>query len=167
MGEPRPAARSSATELAHAKALIEKQDFKPAIALFESLLVSDLPVDLASEVQTNLAAALCTIAQGEGVPHDLALTQLEQARVLLSEALLHYQPMTAPREWASARANLALVYLARHRLSGSDNDVLQAHMALDGTEPALLKIDDVDTIGWIQAIRDYLLDMRERRSKRR
>ena len=167
MGEPRQTERGAAAELAHAKALIEKQDFKSAIALFEDLLGSGLPIDLASEVQTNLAAALCTVAQSDDIPEATAMTQLEQARVLLAQALLHYQPMTAPREWASARANLALVYLARHRLSGSHNDVLQAHMALDGTEQALRKVDDVNLTGWIEAIRDYLLDMRDRRSRRR
>lgn len=154
-------------ELARARALVEAGDHSAAIPLFETALKSDLPAQLHGEVATNLAAALCTVAQSGDLPHDMALAQLDRARVLLSEALLHYDPMHAPLGWASARANLALVYLSRHGLTESHNDILQAHLSLDGTEEALHRAGDVELLGWVKAVRDHLLDLRDRRSRRR
>lgn len=165
--EPGALRPGAVVELAHAKSLVEQGDFGSAIPLFEFALKADLPADLHGEVATNLAAALCMVAQSGALPQDAALAQLDRARVLLSEAMLQYDPLGKPIGWASARTNLALVYLARHRLTESHNDLLQAHLALDGTEEALHRASDVEMRGWVKAVRDHLLDLRDRRSSRR
>lgn len=154
-------------ELAQARTLVEQGDLSAAIPLFEIALKSDLPAELHGEVRTNLAAALCTVVQSGGMPSDVALTQLDRARVLLSEGLLHHDPIDSPIGWALARANLALVYLVRHGLTDSHNDILQAHLALDGTEEALSRAKDLELLGWIKAVRDHLLDLRDRRNRHR
>lgn len=154
-------------ELARARTLVEQGDFSSAIPLFETAIKSDLPAELIGEVKTNLAAALCTVARSGSLPHDNALAELDRARVLIAEALLQYDPLGTPAGWASARANLALIYLARHHLTESHSDILQAHLALDGAEEALHRAADTELLGWVKAVRDHLLDLRDRRSRRR
>lgn len=153
--------------LARAQTLIEGRDFESAVELYDHVLDADLKADLRSEVQTNLAAALCTLAQDEQLSERAALDQLDRARNLLAEALQHRQRKTAPRDWASTRANLALVHMARHRVAGSEHDILSAHLALDGTEEALRRHGELELLGWVSAIRDHLLELRDRRGRRR
>lgn len=161
----RPVVDDAATRLARARAMIEQRDFASAATDFEVALEQDLPADLRNEVQTNLAAALCVLARTETAQR--AIVQLDRARLLLIETLQYHDPLKAPRDWSSARANLALVYLARYAHTDSNNDILHAHLALDGTEDALGRVADTELLGWIKAIRDHLLDMRDRRSQRR
>lgn len=167
VGNLRPVDDDPASELAHARAMIGSQDFASAAEAFERALKADLSADLRCEVQSNLAAALCALAQDARVDRNTALAYLDRARLLLVATLQHLDPLAAPREWASARANLALVYLGRQRLSDSNNDVLLAHLALDGTEDALSRVNDVELLGWIKAIRDHLTDVKDRRGRRR
>lgn len=167
MNESRSAGESIAATLARARALIEKQDFDSAVQVYTVLLETNLPSDLRSEVETNLAAALCTLAQGPHAPKNTALSQLDRARGLLAAALRHRRRTTAPREWAASRANLALVHMARYEVTRNENDVLSAHLALDGTEDALGRAGEGELVGWVAAIRDHLLDLRERRARRR
>ncbi|WP_332691593.1 hypothetical protein [Devosia sp.] len=167
VSESRSADESIAATLARARVLIEKQNFDSAIQLYTALLEAHLPSDLRSEVETNLAAALCTLAQGPHAPKNTALGQLDRARELLNAALRHRRRTTAPREWAASRANLALVHMARYEVTRNENDVLSAHLALDGTEDALDRAGEGELLDWVAAIRDHLLDLRDRRARRR
>lgn len=167
LSESRSARESAAATLARARALIEKQDFDPAVRLYTALLDANLSSDLRSEVETNLAAALCTLAQRPDTPKSTALDQLDRARALLNAALKHRRRTTAPREWAASRANLALVHMARYVVTRNDNDVLSAHLALDGTEDVLERAGEDELVGWVSAIRDHLLELRDRRAGRR
>lgn len=167
VSKSRAAGETVAAKLARAKTLIEKRDFDAAVRLYTDLLQTDLPADLRSEVETNLAVALCTLAQLPDVSKDRALSQLDQARELLKAALKYRRKTTAPLDWASCRANLALVYMARYGVTRNENDVLAAHLALDGTEEVLKQRGETDLVGWVSAIRDHLLELRDRRARRR
>jgi hypothetical protein len=167
MIEPKPTGRGVQDALARARTLIEQQNFSSAAHLYEQLLDDELEPVLRSEVQTNLAAALCTLAQSKPVSDNTIVDQLDRARDLLMAALQQRQQGQAPREWAASRANLALVYMARHRATRNENDILSAHMALDGTEDALRRAEAPDLLEWVRAIRDHLLELRERRARRR
>ncbi|WEK05208.1 MAG: hypothetical protein P0Y65_02825 [Candidatus Devosia phytovorans] len=158
---------ATTARLADARALIEQQDFAAAIALLDSLLEAGLPQPVHVEIQTNLAAALVMLARRKDTDASVARSQLDRARLLLIEALQHYSPLDSASNWASARANLALAYLARDHLVTSDTDILQAHLALDGTEEALTRIGDIAMLEWIRQIRDHLLDLRDRRARPR
>jgi hypothetical protein len=153
--------------LDRARSLIEQQDFGSAAQLYDELLAADLEPDLRSEVQTNLAAALCTLAQRKPVSDSTIVDQLDRARGLLTAALQQRQQTQTPREWAASRANLALVYMARHRATRNENDILSAHMALDGVEDALRRAEALDLLDWVKSIRDHMLELRERRARRR
>lgn len=155
----------AAARLARARSMIDREDYRSALPLFESVLEQDLEPDLRREVQTNLAAALCVLARDDAP--EQAMVRLERARLLLIDTLQHHDPLKTPRDWGSARANLALVYLARYRHTDSHNDILHAHLALDGTEDALRRVAETEMLGWIKAIRDHLLDLRDRRGQRR
>lgn len=165
--EPRSADKGVIAALTRARTLIDGEDFAGAATLYGKVLDGELQPDLRSEVQTNLAAALCTLAQQKHWPPTEALNQLDRARDLLTAALQHRQRATAPRDWVSSRANLALVHMARHDVAGNEHDILSAHMALDGAEDALGRHGDAELIGWIKAIRDHLLELRDRRGRRR
>ena len=165
--EPTSVGEGVFAALARAKTLIEGQNFDSAIELYDEVLDADLQPALRSEVQTNLAAALCTLAQRQHVLESTALAQLDRARGLLVAALQYRQPTTAPRDWASSRANLALVHMARYRVAANEHDILSAHLALDGTEDALRRSGEAELLGWIKAIRDHLLEMRDRRRRKR
>lgn len=165
--ESRTGSESAGDMLARAKDLIEEQNFDAAVSLYGDLLDTDLQPDLLSEVQTNLAAALCTLVQRGRLSGNAALDLLDRARDLLTAALQYRQRATMPRDWVSTRANLALVHMTRHGITGNEHDILAAHMALDGTEEALGRHGDVELSGWIKAIRDHLLELRDRRARRR
>ena len=163
--EPRQADESVFTTLGRAKAFIEGRDFDSAALLYFQLLDADLAAPLRGEVLTNLGAALCILARGQ--TGAAAQTQLDQARDLLVKALPCRQQAQAPAAWATTRANLALVHLARYELTGNSDELLSAHLALDGIEPALRNTDETGLRDWVAAVRDQLLELRERRSKRR
>src|SRR5690606_22696004 len=134
--------------LTRAKTLVEDQDGESATIIYTDLLQTDLTPMLRSKVQTNLAAALCLLAQAH-IESETALCQLEQARDLLQAALQHRRLTNGPEDWAATRANLAVVHLARHKATGNESDILCAHLALDGIEPALHQTDDPDLLHWI------------------
>ena len=165
MIEPRSADESVFATLARAKALIEGRDLDSAALLYFELLDAQLTAPLRGEVQTNLAAALCLLARGQR--DAAALARLDQARDLLVSALPHRQRSEAPAAWATTRANLALVHLARYETTGNSNELLSAHLALDGIEQALRETEETALRDWVSAIRDQLLELRERRGKRR
>jgi hypothetical protein len=165
MIEPRPADESIFTTLSRAKDLIESRDFDSAALVYFQLLDSDLTTPLRGEVLTNLGAALCVQARAMRGP--AALARLDQARDMLVRALPCRQRAQAPAAWATTRANLALVHLARHDATGNSEELLSAHLALDGIEQALRHTDETALRDWVAAIRDQLLELQERRSKRR
>lgn len=162
--DPRPLDGDIHDALHRAKLLIERQDFEPAAALYAQLLDTDLTISLRAEIQTNLAAALCMLARATAAA-ELALALLERAHALLVEALRYRDPSTEPDGWVSTRANLAVVHLARYRATGDSRDILSAHLALDGVEAALTGADDPALRDWVTAIRDHLVDLRDRRGE--
>lgn len=164
-GDMRAFADDAAARLARARWMIEQDDFASAETELEAVLEQDLEPELRQEVQANLAATLCVLARDSA--SEQAMVRLDRARLLLIETLQHQDPLKEPRAWASARANMALVYLARYVHTDSHNDILQAHLALDGTEEALNRNHETELLEWIRTIRDHLLDLRDRRSKRR
>ncbi|MGB3339684.1 MAG: hypothetical protein WBA73_21085 [Devosia sp.] len=165
MIEPRSAGEDVVDTLTRAKNLIESRDYDSAALLLFQVLDRDLAAPLRGEVLTNLGAALCMSARGQ--QGEDALTRLEEARNLLAKALTHRSRSQAPAAWATTRANLALVHLTRYETTGNMDDLLSAHLALDGTEPALRSTDDTALRDWINAIRDQLVELRDRRSFRR
>lgn len=167
MAEASHASWRVASQLAHAKALIERQDFEAAASVYQDILVADLADDLRLEARTNLAAALCAMAQDERVTATRAVAYLDQARSLQIEVLKAWRPEQYPRDWVSGRANLALIHLARYRITRDEQDVLLAHLALDGIGQILERIEDPDMQNWVGSIRNYLLELRDRRTNRR
>jgi hypothetical protein len=165
MIEPRSAAEDVLDTLTRAKALIERGDFDSAAALFFQALEGDLAAPLRGEVLTNLGAALCMSARDQQGQDTASL--LEQARDLLAEALTYRSRSQAPVAWATTRANLALVHLTRYEATSNKDDLLSAHLALDGTESVLRPAEDAALRDWINAIRDQLTELRERRGFRR
>lgn len=165
MIEPRPADESVLDTLTRAKALIEHRDFDAAALLYLDALDTELTPALRGEVLTNLGAALCMSSRGQA--GEAALARLEQARSLLVDALPLRSPSNAPEAWATTRANLALVHLARYENTGNHHELLSAHLALDGTEPTLRSRKVPELTDWISAIRDQLVELQDRRSRSR
>lgn len=164
--DPRPVDGDIHEALHRAKLLIQRQDYQSAADLYALLLQAELAASLRAEIQTNLAAALCMLARAHHQA-ETTLALLERAHGLLVEALRHRHPATEPDGWVATRANLAVVHLARHQASGDRSDILAAHLALDGLEAALARADDPTLRDWITAIRDHLVELRDRRSSRR
>ena len=156
--EPRSADESIFTTLARTRALIEGRAFEAAAGIYRSLLEAELAAPLRGEILTNLGAALCLMARGAEGP---------AARALLDEALPCRQRRQAPAAWAITRANLALVHLARYEATGESGELLSAHLALDGVDKALRRSGETALQDWVAAIRDDLLELRDRRGKRR
>lgn len=165
MIERRSEDHSVDSTLSIAMALIEARDFHAAIGLYSELLDTDLAGPVRGEVLTNYATALCLLAEAQPGPE--ALTQLDKARELLIAALPYRQRREAPVGWATTRANLALVYLTRYRASDESEELLAAHLALDGIEEALRNEKQTGLREWVTAIRDQLVDLRERRNAKR
>lgn len=165
MVEPRSADEGVFATLSRAKALVEARDYDSAISQFFQILDHDLDAPLRGEVLTNLGAALCLSARGK--PDAAAVARLDQARDLLAAAVACRPRRQVPAAWATTRANLAVVYVARHEASGNRDDLLAAHLALDGTEQALREAGDVGLHDWVLAIRDQLTELGERRAARR
>ena len=163
--EPRSADEGLLAILHRAKSLIEANDFDKAIPLYAHLLDGELADTLRGEVLTNLGAALCLSARGKQGPD--ALAQLERARALLTTAISYRPRRDAPVAWATTRANLALVFLARYELFGKNDDLMSAHMALDSTQQILRQASETTLHDWVIAIRDHLVELRERRATRR
>lgn len=163
--EPRSADESIFTTLARARTLIEGRAFESAATIYLSLLEAELAAPLRGEILTNLGAALCMAARGNRGP--AARAQLDQARDLLVEALPCRPRDQAPSAWAITRANLALVHLARYEANGDSGEMLSAHLALDGVDRVLRHAGETALRDWVSAIRDELLELRDRRSKPR
>lgn len=165
MIESRSADESALDALTRAKALIEARDFDAAALIYFNALNTDLAPLVRGEVLTNLGAALCMSARGQSGKQ--ALARLEQARSLLVDALPFRSRAHAPEAWATTRANLALVHMARYESANNQDDLLSAHLALDETEAALRAAGGTALRDWIAAIRDQLAELRDRRAKRR
>jgi hypothetical protein len=166
MVEPRTADEGIFARLRRAKALVEANDFDAATLQFLQLLDCDLDGPLRGEVLTNLGAALCLSARGR--PDATAIAQLNHARELLAAAIDCRPRRQAPAAWATTRANLALVYLARYQVTDNRDDLMAAHLALDGTEQGLREGGgDTALHDWVRAIRDQLVELSERRAIRR
>lgn len=165
MIEPHVADENVASAFARAKALVEIGDFNAAAPIYFQLLDSELALPLRAEALTNLGATLCMQARGQ--PESLAESMLEQARHLLVEALAIRRRAEAPAAWATTRANLALVHLALYQASGKSDELLAAHLTLDGIEQVLRTAGEPALLDWIMAIRDQLLELSERRGRKR
>ncbi|KQX40148.1 hypothetical protein ASD04_05785 [Devosia sp. Root436] len=165
MIEARSADESVLATLSRAKALIEGHDFDSAVQVYSQLLKAELVAPLRGEVMTNLGAALCLLARRETGPR--AQARLDQAHHLLVSALAFRSRTTAPAAWATTRANLAMVHLARYQAGGDRDELLSGHLALDGIEQALRHTDETALRDWVAAIRDQLIDLRERRHRKR
>lgn len=165
MVEPRSVGESVFAALRRAQALVEARDFDAATLQFLQLLDCDLDGPLRGEVLTNLAAALCLSARGRR--DATALARLNQARDLLAAAVACRPRRHAPAAWATTRANLAVVHLARYEVTGNRDDLLSTHLALDGTEAALREADDTVLLEWVLSIRDQLGELGARRTARR
>lgn len=164
--EQRSTGESAFTALIRAKALIEGYDFHSAARVYFQLLDTELTVSQRGEVLTNLGAALYMLARGRR--GTAAQAQLDRARDLLVEALpLRQRLVLAPEAWATTRANLAMVHMARYAATGNSDELLSAHLALDGIEPALHDAAETALRDWVAAIRDQLLELCERRGRRR
>lgn len=165
MVEPRTADESVLATLHRARVLIEDHEFESAAVLYTQVLDADLPAPLRGEVLTNLGAALCFTASGRSGA--AALAQLDQAQALLTSALACRPRRQDPVAWTTTRANLAIVHLARYKASGSSDELLSAHLALDDTETTLAEAGETTLLDWVRTIRDQLVDLRERRKTRR
>jgi hypothetical protein len=165
MVETRSADEGVLATLSRARALIEARDFDAAISQYFRLLDYELDGPLRGEVLTNLGAALCLSVRGRRDAE--ALAQLTQARDLLTAAIACRPRREAPAAWATTRANLTVVHAARYEVSGNSDDLLSAHLALDGTEQAVSEVGDTALHDWVSAIRDQLLELSERRAVRR
>lgn len=165
MIEPRAAEEGVSIALSRAKALVEASDFDAAIVLFLELLDRDLDTALRGEVLTNLGAALCLSVQGRR--DEEAIARLGQARDLLAAATACRPREQVPAAWATTRANLAVVCLALYQAGGNRDDLMAAHLALDGVEQAMRGANDAALFDWVIAIRDQLADLGDRRTSRR
>lgn len=165
MIEPRSADEGVPVALNRAKALVEARDFDSAILQFSQLLDRDLDTPLRGEVLTNLGAALCLSVQGKR--DAAAITKLGHARTLLAEAAACRPSGFVPAAWATTRANLAVVCLALYEATGNRDDLMSAHLALDGVEQAVHQAGDTALQDWVLAIRDQLADLGDRRTSRR
>jgi hypothetical protein len=165
MIEPRSADEGVPATLSRAKALVEAQDFDSAILQFLQLLDRDLDTPLRGEVLTNLGAALCLSAQGKR--DAVATASLIHARDLLAEAVACRPRDAVPVAWATTRANLAVVCLGLYVATGNRDDLMAAHLALDGVEQAMHQAGDATLQDWVLAIRDQLADLGDRRTSRR
>jgi hypothetical protein len=165
MIEPRTADEGVSATLSRARILVEVGDFDSAILQFFQLLDRDLDTPLRGEVLTNLGAALCLSVHGK---RDAAATaKLSQARDLLATAVACRPRAVTPSAWATTRANLAVVCLALYEATGNRDDLMAAHLALDGVEQAMQEARDTAMHDWVLAIRDQLADLGDRRSTRR
>lgn len=165
MIEPRSADEGVPVALSRAKALVDARDFDSAVLQFLQLLDRDLDTPLRGEVLTNLGAALCLSAQGKR--DAAAIASLGHARSLLAEAVACRPRESVPAAWATTRANLAVVCLALYVATGNRDDLMAAHLALDGVEQAIHEAGDPALQDWVLAIRDQLTDLGDRRAIRR
>lgn len=157
------AAESNARDaLATAQRLVERGDMAEAAAILADALATErLTAGERCDLQINLAAALSTLAQRD--PASPASTeQLLRARDLLIQALLGATPGSL--RWAVIRTNLAIVHMGRWLGSGSSHDLLEAHLALDGTEAVFAREQDLPGLDWSRAVRDHLTELKDRRA---
>jgi maltooligosyltrehalose synthase len=162
---PIPGAPQEALSLA--SKLVAQGRTEAAIATYAHHLEhSALTEALRSDFQVALAATLCLLAQQEPA-QATAILHLDAARQLISEACTYRTRLAHPHAWAVARANLAAIHLARGALSDDIGDVMSAHLALDGTEAVFSEHQDEAGSDWVQAMRDALLEQRNRRTSGR
>jgi hypothetical protein len=165
MIEPRSADEGVSASLNRARALVEVRDFDSAILQYFQLLDRDIDTPLRGEVLTNLGVALFMSVRG--TRDAAAAARLSQARDLLATAVACRPRAVVPAAWATTRANLAVVCLALHEATGNRDDLMAAHLALDGVEQAMQEAGDTAMHDWVLAIRDKLADLGDRRSTRR
>lgn len=165
MIEPRSADEDVSATLSRAKALVEASDFDAAIIQYFQLLDRSLEAPLRGEVLTNLGVALCLSVHGQ--QDAAAIAKLGQARDLLGQALACRPRTVEPVAWATTRANLAVVCLALYQAGGNRDDLMTAHLALDGVEQVMREAARPNLLDWVLAIRDQLADLGDRRASRR
>lgn len=155
------------SEVQYARQLIEDGDaasLAEAAAIYQAALADPAlqPGPYRAEIQSTYGALLCLQAQN-CTDETTVLGLLDQARMLLSSALLIRQRQTMPETWANSSANLALVYITRYTLIDNRVDVMHAHMALDGTLEVFTAAGDQSSRAWVRSLREYLVALVERR----
>jgi hypothetical protein len=116
-----------------------------------------------SDHTVGLAATICLAAQRTGA-RPSALHRLDEAQRLIDHALRAWPPEQGGVSLATARANLAAILLSRHVISGDSRDIMAAHMALDGSEATFSEHQDQEGLDWVRALRDQLVELRDRRA---
>lgn len=158
--------RSDASDpLALAQRLVERGALNEAAdVLAHALDGAALTERRRADLQFNLAVALSMLARLNPSAAGSA-EQLLRARVLLAEAIRFAAP-GSPR-WAAIRTNQALLHVAAWTATGEGRELLEAHLALDGTEAVFELHGDTASLDWARAVRDHLVELRERRSSPR
>ena len=122
--------------------------------------------DRRAGIEQNLGAAMCFVGQKEADPVQAAAA-FELARRHLESALTVRTRTDAPLAWALAQANLAIVHLCVHRLTGNPVEAMAGHIALDGAQEVFRETRDRNWIDWIASIRAQLLEAVDRRKSSR
>ena len=150
--------------LAHGRNLIESGQFEAAANLYAaSLCGANMGAsDIAhAEMENNLAAALCVLADMPGQRSD-ALQLLEDASQLLNRALSVRIRRTMPGPWANSRANLALVHLKLFERTADKSHMMAAHLALNGADAAFYEAKEFEAIDWVRSIRAHIATLNDR-----
>ncbi|KKB13282.1 hypothetical protein VE25_02845 [Devosia geojensis] len=113
-------------------------------------------------IEHNLGVAMCLIGQRETDPAQAAAA-FELARRHLESALLVRTRADAPQAWALTQANLAIVHLSNHRLTGDPAEAMAGHVALDGAQEIFRQMGKGYWTSWIASIRAHLLKAGDRR----
>lgn len=144
--------------LATAEADIRADRLSEAVKTYEFLLSQPglgAHPSARTEVCANYGALLLHEARLAGIAPGVTLT-LDRAIALLSEAQRDYGTQSGDRTRVITETNLALAYVQRHFLTGSNADLMSAHLALDAAEARALS-QDRDILEWIASVRTTLV----------
>ena len=156
---PKPVSgRTLAEGFASARAAVIREDFSAAAETYLDLLDEALTPDLRAEAQNNLASALCMLARSRPDARRL----LDQAAMLLNEALRWRSLERAPKEWATSRTNLVVVLMKLFEATGEDRHLLSANLTAQGVENVLQRAGDADLQAWFVAVHSQLGGLRKR-----
>lgn len=147
----------------HARNLVEDTAYADAVKAYTDLLANrHLTPQQRAQIQSNLAAALCTMAQLYANPLT-ALPRLQQARTLLEAALKVRQRKFFPQEWALSRVNLAIVCMRHFEILEDCESMFLGHLALDDTDTVFAEAGHADALAWSRAVRARLIALRRDR----
>jgi hypothetical protein len=133
-----------------------------AVIEYRRVLAQGPTRDERARIEQNLGAAMCLMGQQEADPVQAAAA-FELARRHLETALLARTREDAPQAWALIQANLAIVHLSIHRLTGTPVEAMAGHIALDGAQEVFRQLGDASAMDWTASIRMHLLKAVDRR----